>query len=107
LSDSHWCEVLGQDLLLRLRIRPRASPEGMELPHAGRLRVRVSAAPVDGAANERLMQLLSRELEVPRAALILVRGVRSRDKDVLVRNAARRERALTRRFAARVEETRS
>jgi uncharacterized protein YggU (UPF0235/DUF167 family) len=53
------------------------------------------------------MQLLARELEVPRASLILVRGVRSRDKDVLVRNAARRERALTRRFAARVEETRS
>ena len=93
--------ALGQDLLLRLRIRPRASPEGMEGLHAGRLRVRVSAAPVDGAANERLMQLLARELDVPRASLILMRGLRSRDKDVLVRAAARRLRELTRRFAAR------
>jgi hypothetical protein len=102
LNETPWCSVLGRDLLLRLRIRPRASPEGMEGLHAGRLRVRVSAAPVDGAANERLMQILARELEVPRASLILVRGVRSRDKDVLVRAAAARHGAVTRRFAARV-----
>jgi uncharacterized protein (TIGR00251 family) len=102
VSETPWCAVLGQDLLLRLRIRPRASPEGMEGLHAGRLRVRVSAAPVDGAANERLMQILARELDVPRASLILVRGVRGRDKDVLVRAAAARHRAVTRRFAARV-----
>jgi uncharacterized protein len=102
LNDTPWCAVVGQDLLLRLRIRPRASPEGMEGPHAGRIRVRVSAAPVDGAANERLMQILARELDVPRASLILVRGVRSRDKDVLVRAHGSQHRAVTRRFAARV-----
>jgi uncharacterized protein len=102
VSETPWCAVLGQDLLLRLRIRPRASPEGMEGLHAGRLRVRVSSAPVDGAANERLMRILARELDVPRASLILVRGVRSRDKDVLVRAAASQHRAVTRRFAARV-----
>jgi uncharacterized protein len=74
----------------------------MEGLHAGRLRVRVSSAPVDGAANERLMQILARELDVPRASLILVRGLRSRDKEVLVRAAAARHRDVTRRFAARV-----
>lgn len=64
---------------------------------ADRLLVRVSAAPVDGAANERLMRILSRELATPLATLVLIRGFNDRDKDVLVRgNAARRAEILAR-----------
>ena len=66
---------------------------------AGRLQVRVSAAPVDGEANERLMRILARELAVPVSALVLTRGVTSRDKDVLVRAAANRRTDLISRFA--------
>jgi uncharacterized protein YggU (UPF0235/DUF167 family) len=96
-----WCALRGADLLLRLRVRPRASPEGIGGVRDGRLLVRVSAAPVEGAANERLMRILSRELAVPLAMLILTRGVTSRDKDVLVRAAAARHAELVTRFAAR------
>jgi uncharacterized protein YggU (UPF0235/DUF167 family) len=65
---------------------------------AGRLQVRVSAAPVDGEANERLMRILARELAVPVSSLVLTRGVTSRDKDVLVRSAANRYADLIARF---------
>jgi uncharacterized protein len=82
--------VQGTDLVLRLRVRPRASPEGFAGVRAGRLMVRISAAPVDGAANERLMRVLSRELATPLATLVLIRGVSDRDKDVLVRGSAAR-----------------
>jgi uncharacterized protein len=94
-----WCAVRGPDLLLRLRVRPRASPEGISGVRDGRLLVRVSAAPVDGAANERLMRILSRELAMPLAALTLMRGVTSRDKDVLVRAGALLHAQLVARFA--------
>lgn len=61
------------------------------------LLVRVSAAPVDGAANERLIRLLSRELATPLATLVLTRGLTDRDKDVLVRaSAARRDEIVAR-----------
>jgi uncharacterized protein YggU (UPF0235/DUF167 family) len=63
--------------------------------------VRVSAPPVDGEANNRLMRILSRELSTPLATLILMRGVTSRDKDVLVRAAAARHAELLTRFASR------
>ena len=65
---------------------------------AGRLQVRVSAAPVDGEANERLMRILARELAVPVSSLVLTRGVTSRDKDVLVRSAATLRANLIARF---------
>lgn len=94
-----WCVVSGADLVLRLRVRPRASPEGIGPVRDGRLLVRVSAAPVDGAANERLIRILSRELSIPLASLVLTRGVTSRDKDVLVRAAAARHAELIARFA--------
>jgi hypothetical protein len=46
----------------------------------GTLLVRLAAAPVDGEANLALIELLSRRLGVPRRAVRLVSGDRSRDK---------------------------
>lgn len=94
-----WCSTRGADLVLHLRVRPRASPEGFAGIRAGRLQVRVSAAPVDGEANERLLRVLARELAVPASSLALIRGVASRDKDVLVHSAAARHSELISRFA--------
>jgi hypothetical protein len=99
LNAQPWCSTQGADLILHLRVRPRASPEGFAGVRAGRLQVRVSAAPVDGEANERLMRILARELAVPVSSLVLTRGVTSRDKDVLVRAAAIRYADLIARFA--------
>jgi uncharacterized protein YggU (UPF0235/DUF167 family) len=79
-------------------VRPRASPEGFGGVRAGRLQVRVSAAPVEGEANDRLLRILSRELATPRSMLVLTRGTSSRDKDVLVRAAAARHAELIARF---------
>jgi uncharacterized protein len=100
VTDQYWCSVQGADLVLRLRVRPRASPEGFGGLHAGRLLVRVSAAPVEGEANERLIRMLARELGVPLSSLVLMRGVTSRDKDVIVRAAGARHAELVARFSS-------
>jgi uncharacterized protein len=50
----------------------------------GVLLVRVAAAPVEGAANEALVQLLAAELDVPRTAVRLVGGATGRRKVVAV-----------------------
>lgn len=46
----------------------------------GVLRVRVTAPPADGAANEAVIKLLAKHLKVPPSALELVRGSTSRNK---------------------------
>jgi hypothetical protein len=48
------------------------------------LRARVTAAPVEGRANEALLRLLAEALSVPRSSLRIVRGQRSREKVVAV-----------------------
>lgn len=51
---------------------------------AGRLVVRVAAAPVDGKANEAARAALAKLLGVPRSRVEIVRGAASRDKTVRV-----------------------
>jgi uncharacterized protein len=50
----------------------------------GVLRVRVSAPPVEGAANQALLRLLAAELDVPRRDVRLVAGAAGRTKLVVV-----------------------
>ena len=65
-------------------MQPRASREGIDGWHAGVLRVRVSAPPVEGDANRAVISVLARALGVPPSALSIVQGARGRDKVVRV-----------------------
>lgn len=82
-------------LTLRVRVQPRASREGLGGERDGALVVRITAAPVAGAANESLLRLLGRALHVPPTAVRIVRGGSGRSKLVAVSGitaAAARER---------------
>jgi uncharacterized protein YggU (UPF0235/DUF167 family) len=50
----------------------------------GRLRVRLTAPPAEGAANDALIKLLARALGVPRSRVKVARGAASRNKLVEV-----------------------
>jgi len=52
--------------------------------HGDRLKIRLAAPPVDGAANERLVTLLAAELGVLKRAVRIVSGASSRNKVVQV-----------------------
>lgn len=56
--------------------------------HGEALKVRLAAPPVDGAANDALMVLLARELDVPQRAITIVSGASSRSKLVHVEGIA-------------------
>jgi len=69
---------------LRLRIQPRASREEVVGVSGDAIRVRLTAPPVEGAANEALIRFLALRLEVPRSAVELVSGLTGRTKLVAV-----------------------
>ncbi|HEX5814161.1 MAG TPA: DUF167 domain-containing protein [Methylomirabilota bacterium] len=71
--------------LLRVRVQPRASRAGIAgWRPDGALGVRVTAAPVDGAANAAVGALLAEALGVRVSAVEIVRGATGRDKYVRV-----------------------
>jgi len=69
---------------LRLRVQPRASREEVVGVSGDAIRVRLTAPPVEGAANEALIRFLALRLEVPRSAVELVSGLTGRTKLVAV-----------------------
>ena len=69
---------------LRVRVQPRAARDGVVGERAGALLVRLTAPPVEGAANAALVRLLAREIGRPPSAFSLIRGAGSRDKVLLV-----------------------
>jgi uncharacterized protein YggU (UPF0235/DUF167 family) len=82
--------VRGADLLLRLRVQPRAAHEGFDGEFGDRLRLRVRSPPVDDAANLRVVELLGSLLSLPRGNCRIVRGGHAREKDVLLLGAGSR-----------------
>jgi uncharacterized protein (TIGR00251 family) len=66
----------------RLRVVPRAPRSELAGVHGDRLKLRLSAPPVDGRANAELVALLARLFGVPRGRVRLTAGLRGRNKTV-------------------------
>lgn len=67
-----------------VRVQPRASRTEVAGTQQGALKVRLQAPPVDGAANEALVDFLAESLGVPRRQVRIVSGATARIKVVEV-----------------------
>lgn len=67
---------------IAIQVQPRASRTGVAGVTDEAIRVRVSAPPVDGAANQELVRWLSKELHLPKSAISITSGERGRRKVV-------------------------
>ena len=70
--------------IIALHCQPGAKKTEIQGEHDGRLRLRLAAPPVEGKANEALIQWLSKTLEIRRANIELLAGDLSRLKRVRV-----------------------
>ena len=66
--------------LIRLRVQPRASVERLDGIRDGQVRLRLTAPPVDGAANAACIAFLAKTLDVNRAQIRVRSGAKSREK---------------------------
>jgi uncharacterized protein (TIGR00251 family) len=71
-------------VLISVRVIPRAGRAGLAGRRGNALLVRLESPPVEGAANEELIEVLARALQVPKRAVSMVAGGRSRQKRVRV-----------------------
>lgn len=70
----------GEDLLLILRVQPRASRDAIVGLHGEALKVAITAPPVEGQANDHLQRFLAREFGVANRAVQLESGRQGRNK---------------------------
>ena len=72
----------GTGVRVEVRVSPRARRNSVDGVREGRLVVRVTAPPVDRAANDAVILLLADRLSLPKRAIRIVSGETSRQKSV-------------------------
>lgn len=70
--------------LLSVKVQPRASANELCGPLGDVLKIKVTAPPVDAAANEALRDFLAERLDCAKGRVELVRGQTSRQKIILL-----------------------
>ena len=72
------------DLILSIRVQPRASRDEVVGVYGDHLKIRLTAPPVDGKANQHLLRFLAKYCRVPRARVELISGQTGRTKKVRI-----------------------
>ncbi len=84
MTSPSFVRAQSDGVLLSIKLQPRASNDEIGQPLGNELRIKVTAPPVDAAANQALVNLLSEKLDCPRNRVELVRGQTSRHKVVKI-----------------------
>ncbi len=67
-------------MLINVRVTPNSKKVSVVRVDETTFEVRVDERAIGGAANKRLLEILSEYLRVPRSRIVIVRGAKSRDK---------------------------
>jgi uncharacterized protein (TIGR00251 family) len=84
------------DLLLNVRTQPRASSDGFAEVLDDRIKIRITAPPVDGKANRQLSILLADIFGVSRAQVSILSGETGRNKRILIERPVKLPDCITR-----------
>jgi uncharacterized protein len=77
-------EWQNQELIIRIKVQPRSSQDGFAEILDDRIKLRLTAPPVDGKANAHLTKYLSRLFKVPKGQVLILSGETGRDKRVKI-----------------------
>ena len=89
-SHLHLREAKG-GVLFEIQVNPHASRAEIAGIRDGILKVKVTAPPVDGAANEACIKLLAKELGLKKSQMEIFTGAKGRKKTIQVKDITRSE----------------
>lgn len=71
-------------VILRIRVQPGAKKTEISGMHGDRLKIRIQSPPVDGKANDALIDFLRKFLKIKLSEIKIIRGEKSKDKDIKI-----------------------
>ena len=81
---SNFARDVADGCTLSIRLHPGARKNSVTGVHADALKIALTAPPVDGKANDALIEFLAETLRLPRARIAIVAGVTSRTKTIRI-----------------------
>jgi len=85
LSTAHY-SWQGENLILHCHFQPKAASDEIVGSHGDRLKIRITAPPVDGKANEHIIKWFSKLFKVPKGDIEILQGELGRQKTLRIRS---------------------
>lgn len=81
----------GGTLRLQVVVQPRSSRNQIVGPYEGALKIKLTAPPVEGEANQALVAFLAQRLKLPKSQLRLAKGESSRHKTLEISGLSKQQ----------------
>ncbi len=82
--EQSWCRWEKDDLLINLRVQPKAGRDTFVEPYGNFYKVQIKAPPADGKANTHLLRFLAKTFGVRQHDVLLEQGAKSRNKRIRI-----------------------
>jgi hypothetical protein len=86
-----WIRETPEGVVFKAAIQPKGAKNEIVGLKGDALKIKLTAPPVEGAANKMCMEFLAKSLKVRKSDVEIVRGKGSRTKQVLIRSTTRRK----------------
>jgi hypothetical protein len=86
-----WIQETPDGVIFKVIVQPRGSKNEIAGLQGDALKIRLTAPPVEGAANKMCIEFLAKSLKVRKSDVEIVRGQGSRTKKMLVRSVTRKK----------------
>lgn len=84
MKSAHF-QWQGEDLILHCHLQPKASSDDIVGVHGDRLKIRITAPPVNGKANEHIIKWFSKLFKVPKGDIEILQGELGRQKTIKIK----------------------
>lgn len=71
-----------EGIVINIKVETRSSRAMVVGPYGDGLKVKLTAPPVDGAANRQLIEILAKYFKVKKASIRIIKGQQSKNKAV-------------------------
>ena len=75
-----------ESILLKVYLQPKSSKSEVVGPYRDGIKVKVTAPPVEGKANEALIRLLAHQFGTSPSCIEIIKGLQAREKTVKILN---------------------
>jgi uncharacterized protein (TIGR00251 family) len=76
-----------ESILLKVYLQPKSSKNEVAGPYRDGIKVKVTAPPVEGKANEALIRFLAKGLGISPSCIEIIKGLHSREKTIRISGA--------------------
>jgi len=73
-----------RETILDITVSPKSSRTEIVLGGDNTIKVYLNSPPVDGAANEECVRIFAKTLHIPKSAVVILKGHKSRKKRLLI-----------------------